>query len=116
MIVKQDKFSALCINNKYEDFGNHTGFKYVTHVYKHLVIGEWYDFIKDENAYDSDSGFKLLDKDGTHNIGNGHWFHVVDSHRDIDLSKISSDKRHSLYCFFSTIAANRNKKLEELGI
>ena len=109
MIVRQDKFSALCINNKYEDFGNHTGFQYRSRTYSHLVVGQWYDFIKDEER-----GVRLV-KDGKFDICDGNWFDVKVEHMNIDLDK-PNYHRNSFYCFFSTVSANRNRKLEELGI
>ena len=110
MIVKQDRFSALCINNKYEDFGSHTGFQWRSRNYSKLVVGEWYDYIKDD-----DRGVRLIDKDDYNSYKNGTWFDVKEEHMNIDLDK-PNYHRNSFYCFFSTVSANRNKKLEELGI
>lgn len=38
MVIKKRNFQARCVNNKYTDFGNHTGFKYVERTFKHLEV------------------------------------------------------------------------------
>lgn len=32
-----------CINNKWEDFGSHTGFTYIERNCNNLIVGQWYD-------------------------------------------------------------------------
>lgn len=32
-----------CINNKWEDFGSHTGFTYIERTCDNLIVGQWYE-------------------------------------------------------------------------
>ena len=101
MIIKQSEFQAKCINNKYMDFGNHTGFQFVERTYNHLVIGEWYDFKRTEWGLD-------LYIDGKHNISTGHSFSIPEEG--------PTPECYNFYKFFSTVEAHRDKKLDQLGI
>ncbi len=94
MIVKQSVFQARCVNNHYDDFGSHTGFKITNCEFKHLVVGEWHEFRKNEYWFD-------LYINGNHNIGTGHSFNL-DSKHEI----------YSFYHFFSTIEEIRDFKLD----
>lgn len=101
MVVRKRKFQALCINNKYQDFGNHTGFQYRDCVYKHLVVGEWYDFEKS-----SFGNFDII-INGKKSLGTGYHFSV---------DKTYVPEHCDFYKFFSTIQEQRDMKLREMGI
>ncbi len=98
MILRPDKFRAMCINNQYEDFGNHTGFNYRTVTMKHLIVGEWYDFIKD-NRY---SCVTLL-SNGKPGIGTGYSFWEE-----------TYNTANCFSSFFSSVAMQRDIKLNQL--
>lgn len=100
MVVRKRKFRALCVNNKYQDFGNHTGFQWVECVYKHLVVGVWYDFEKT-----SFGNFDLV-INGKRTLGTGYHFSV-----DKGIPEYNY-----FYKFFSTIQEQREMKLASMGI
>lgn len=101
MVIKKRNFQARCINNKYTDFGNHTGFKYVERTFKHLVVGEWYDFKR--NKY----GLELI-INGKHQSCTGHSFSIPDNKYTPEC--------YDFYKFFSTIEEQRDMKLKSMGI
>jgi hypothetical protein len=101
MVVKKRKFQARCINNKWRDFGNHTGFQWVDCIHRHLVVGEYYNFEK--TSY---GNFDLVINGKTH-IGTGYHFSVGDGY----LNEYSD-----FYKFFSTIEEQRDMKLRSMGI
>lgn len=93
MVVEKNIFNARCINNKYDDFGNHTGFKFKTRELN-LVVGDWYEFRRVNDRVE-------LYINGKHNIGTGNTFYL-------------NRKVFSLfyfYDFFSTIEEQRDIKL-----
>ncbi len=98
MIVKQDIFEALCINNVYEDFGNHTGFRYVDKVYTNLIIGKWYTFKRDEyGVYLFPNEIRC----------SGYSFSISENGGYIQ-------PHVDFYAFFSTIQAHRDRKIDEI--
>jgi hypothetical protein len=97
MIIKQDEFEAHCINNEYQDWGNHTGFQWVTRKYD-LKIGEIYKFEREGDFFN-------IFRNGKTGIGEGWWFSVNNMVQGRDF-----------YHFFSTVSANREMKLNQLGI
>ena len=101
MVVRQDKFQACCINNKYQDFGNHTGFQYVESTFNHLVIGEWYSFEKSKyGMYDLIINDKI-------EIGTGYGFAIREGNEHVGA-------HIDFYAFFSTIQEARDMKLNEI--
>lgn len=48
MLFAKKKFRSKCINNKFMDFGSHTGFNHKERYYSNLVVGQWYEFEVDE--------------------------------------------------------------------
>lgn|ERR1035437_5489542 len=101
MVIKQDKFQALCKCNTYTTFGNHTGFKFVEWAYDHLVVGEWYSFTKGKYSLD------IIINDKTKQ-GNGYNFHIP-----IDSDGYRYINEHiNFYHFFSTMEEARDLKLK----
>ena len=100
----KDKFQAICINNKFEDFGSHTGFKWQEATFDHLVVGQYYNF---ENGFSH------------HFFGSGH--HTVKlldhEHSALLLGNIfifeDHTPRYSFYNFFS-IQEARDMKIEQI--
>ncbi len=41
------RFKTICKNNKYNDFGSHTGFQWHEKYYINLNVDEWYEFDDD---------------------------------------------------------------------
>lgn len=96
MVIKQDNFQALCINNKYDDFGSHTGFKWVNKTLNHLKIGEWYNFRNRNGSLD-------VEVDGKYSSCTGHTF-----------SSTNTIPIYNFYHFFSTIEEQRDMKLNSI--
>jgi len=103
MVIKQNNFQALCKCNTFTDFGNHTGFKWVERTYKHLLVGEWYNFVKHDD-YNKYNILKVV-IDGETNIGNGYDFWVGDGENHIN-------DHVNFYHFFSTLEESRELKLK----
>lgn len=101
MVVRQDKFQACCINNKYKDFGNHTGFQWVDRVFDHLVVGEWYSFQK------SEYGMHDLIINGKIEIDTGYGFVIREGNEHVG-------EHIDFYAFFSTIQEQRDMKLNQI--
>lgn len=95
--TKQDTFKARCINNKYDDFGSHTGFKSVERTLEHLVIGEWYTFKKRQ-----DDVFDVC-INGKYTTGTGYTFYI---------DREGGWSLFNFYDFFSTIEEQRDMKLD----
>lgn len=38
-----------CINNKWSDFGNHTGFNNIERTCDNLIVGQWYELVLHSN-------------------------------------------------------------------
>jgi len=97
---------SKCKNNKWEDFGNHTGFKWVGKVCNNLTVGEWYEF-----EFDDDENFgyyQLIGQDETGMGVNGY---------DIGTQFSGNNKSFDCYRFehfFLSISEIREMKLNEI--
>ena len=98
MVIKQDIFKAKCINNKYDDFGSHTGFKWVNVTLEHLVVGEWYTFKKRK-----DDIFDVCINGKYKEYNTGYTFYI---------NREGAYNLFDFYKFFSTIEEQRDMKLD----
>lgn len=93
------------------DFGNHTGFKCIDKEYKNLVVGEWYEFIRDENVlnFKLNGWVDIVLPNGSIGVGNGYGFFTYE---DETLGHDHND----FYYFFYSVGEVRDMKLNEIGI
>ncbi len=107
MLFAKKRFRSKCINNKYMDFGSHTGFTERESIYGHLVVGDWYDFEVDDNG-------RACIVSNDLKYYNGYFFY---SREDINSRYHSGIASHiDFYLFFESIDGIRNSKLESIGI
>jgi len=87
----------LCKNNKYRDFGNHTGFQWVTRKFDNLIPGKYYTFNVDRGRFEIEGtrgytgeSFHIKSINECHSLY--HFFHSVEEMRQIKFNKINDSK------------------------
>lgn len=95
------KIRLLCKNNKYQDFGNHTGFRYIETTHNFLKVGEYYDLIVDGAQY------KL-------NVNGNDIIYGKDFHFTHIFYENSYPQHNQLYNFFYSIEEMRDIKLNKI--
>jgi hypothetical protein len=99
-----------CINNKWIDFGNHTGFNNIERTCDNLIVGEWYELVLHSNP--KFGYYELVEEEVIYDEGQINGYKIGKQFTNID--KYASGENIISVNRFSNFFLSEKEVIEEL--